>query len=648
MRKLVSKQTLDKYSDFFNEEVYKGKFKLLEKFRETYKNSNKLYSESGFDAEFTRDIFVDILGYDLKRVVREAFTTSGNAIKSERPDVTIFAKDETVPKIVIELKDLKTPDLFKKSGQLSAVTQCAKYLFQIATTELGIVSNFDKIIVFNKKELFRQEYSISNMSYEVFKEFYLLLSAYSFDAGLTKMLIKASGNIEKELDDEFFIKIKLLHKKLLTEVGEKNISDIFNKFLALLLLEDTGKLPKNTIDMIHGRKNDFDHLGKKTSWAVFSDFFTSLKSRKNVKEYLGISEETSALSVWTDSSYFKKSKISKSTLDLLKDLSSYDLAGKEKRELFFKIAEKTNGSNFQYTENLFEKLIELNKKLNFTGLDTATALVSLKASSLHGINILFNELSENKITIGNEKLFSITQINGFNHFELLDFSDLSDKTAVKRLKKIAKQLTVVNLLEEDFILVELSGDDVHTPLIISNNGYEYTINREKIFETIEILSMESSAWLDLYISDSINLSTICSFVKESQANIRFDLVTGTIATKLNGVWNSENDLFESEEYMFIFSNDVTCTSILGSADFWKAYSMFGKGSQAFKNMMVSSKLLSSDFRDKAIQSIEIKEDIRVLKYKFDKLEKNGAPEIEKFRLEEIIDNLTQQEKDLWI
>ena len=100
-------------------------------------------------------------------------------------------------------------------------------------------------------------------------------------------MIEQSVHSEKDVDDEFYSLIASIHKSLHNRFKQEYASDLFNKFLAMAVLEDSAKLPPQLIQTVFNRKVDFDQ-NLKAHWDVFVTFFKTMKNNKSSREDLKI------------------------------------------------------------------------------------------------------------------------------------------------------------------------------------------------------------------------------------------------------------------------------------------------------------------------------------------------------------------------
>ena len=178
MRTLISSNVLNKFIDTIPESEYKSAWEKIEDYR-SEANLIKSKSETTFQSEFLAKIFDDVLGY--KTSAKHNLKSSNllvehkNPNNGEKTDGVIIDSDGEV-KVVIELKSIKDTSATALRNKIrggavgkTPMQQAAVYLFQFPKSELAIVSNFDTVIVFNRKEAYTQEWSLFDMDYKTIR-----------------------------------------------------------------------------------------------------------------------------------------------------------------------------------------------------------------------------------------------------------------------------------------------------------------------------------------------------------------------------------------------------------------------------------------------------------------------------------------------
>ena len=665
LKMLISSNIINKFKNCVSDEEYKTGWKKLQAYQEQAELIRS-YKETEFQSEFLSTIFGDILGYIPRtKSIKEANLIVEKKIEEGQKfiDGAIIGKDGR-SRIVIELKDTKSIDLLKSKGgkgglhSLAPIQQASIYLFSEPLADLAVVSNFDNLIIFDKKEKYRQEFSLFDMNFEEFQEFYLILCSKNYWSGLTQMMVKQSTEQEKGIDDEFFIKVKTLNEILKNTMKEENANDLFNKFLALAILEDNGRLPTNLINSIHSMKDDFTH--SHNHWGVWSEFFRSMKKHKPGKELMGIDPSITALDIWQDVSYLGRTKVKKSTLDLVVEISKYDLFSIPMQKLFYQIAVKIDSPyDTVLAEDPFEFYSELLSDDKFTGCDQAASFVTLKTYDDNKPLIkLFNQISENKVTTKKDGVkFAIApQPEMDDYWIVIDRSDLDEVNTVSLIKEKGLALKLYESKVEpnyNFVLVNLTSfgldkkasEDI--PLYIEFNENKIELDRKKIKDRIIILTEEEQKWLNENVSDSKPLKQYATMAKEKDADLRFNLDTKVVSRKDSetGRWEVVNDFVLDEEnflYLKVKNDDVLY--FLESSDFSKIMELVSWDKTTFLDLPVPDKLTKKSWLSKAKEYRKLKETIRLYEFKLEKQQEKGA-ELEILKTEEILDSLYEEQSE---
>ena len=652
---LVNSIVLQRFIDNYSEQEYTVAWQKLQKFLTDNKNNQDLYRESAYDAEWLNEIFCEILGYPKKLKSREYHTTNGSGKKEERVDGIFYHKDSENVRIVVELKALDTTDLFKKDGKLSPITQCAKYLFQTPHSELAVVSNFDQLVVFDRKEEFRQSWSLFKMRYEDFKEFYLVLCFDSVYGNLTKLMIEQSVHSEKDVDDEFYSLIASIHKSLHNRFKQEYASDLFNKFLAMAVLEDSAKLPPQLIQTVFNRKVDFDQ-NLKAHWDVFVTFFKTMKNNKSSREYLKIDENVAKLNVWDDISYLGRIKVPKSILDQVLALSEYNLKSVSLHELFFGITKRIynpyDGIGFYQDE--YQKQFYFYSTVlleNYTPVDLCLAFACGKYVDIsHPIIKLFNQLCvDKKITSSDSAEFSIDldYCGKSDCTTIISVVDLDDFNVVKSITQSVDDIKVLQH-DTDYVILKCSKNPKETFTYQTEYGVEY-FKRSDVKRKIRLKTPQEKSWLENYIKNAKPLNQFGATVNKNKTDdtcFELNLTKGKVkyigknATTLN----TEQFCEEDDVKVFFKPKTQNMDLILSSPDFIKYVNLMDMID--LDNAVVSTHLMSHDFLKSALKIKEVKENIRLFEYKLGKLITHGGDETEIIRVEMKLDDFYAQEKEL--
>lgn len=672
MKMLINSSILNKFKDTISEDDYKNGWDKLQSYQ-AEATLIKDKSETTFQSEFLSKIFDNILGYksSSNHSLKETnlLVEHKNPNSGEKTDGVVVDKYGEVT-MVIELKsvkDTKGTDLVtKKRGGSDGKTplqQAAVYLFQFPKSTLAVVSNFDTVIIFDRKEAYRQEYSLFTMDFDEFKEFYLILSANSFFGGLTMLMIRQSEKEEKSIDDDFFIKIKNLKKILKNTMKDTTADDLFNKFLALAILEDNGTLPTNLINTIHNMKDDFTHTHN--HWGVWVEFFKSLKNHKPGKELMGIDPSNSSMEVWQDISYFGKTKIQKSTLDLVVELSKYDLFSIPLQELFFRMAVEIDSPYHTVFSEIepYKFYSELLKKDNKYGCDQAASFITLKTcNDTYPLIKLFNQVSQNRVMLDtNGDGFAIAPVSDCDdYWTLVNLSDLDDIDTVNLIKQRAIS---IQLFEPEiqsnysYVLVYLSffgfgknaADDI--PLYINYGTDSYPLDRKTIKTKIKLLNTAEQKWLDERMVNCKYFSDFVEITDEENADFRFSFDTQTFATfnKIVGIWEDIYGFdfdYENAKYIYFKATYKDLYYIIKSNEFSRVLDLIDYDETTIINLPIFAELTTEKWLDNAKNYDKLTNEIKLYENKQTKLEASGGHKLELLEIEDLLDKLYEKQRNM--
>ena len=645
---LISSLILERFMDNYSETEYKNAWDKLQHFLTENKDNPDLYRESAFDAEWLDAMFCDILGYPKKLKSREFYPESGSKKQKERIDGVFYHQHGPSVKMVIELKALDTPDLFKKDGQLSPITQGAKYLFQTPKSELAVVSNFDQVVIFDRKEEFRQSWSLFDMTFEQFKEFYLILSFNSFYGNLTRLMIDQSETSEKDVDEDFYSLAASIHRSLHNKLKPEYASDLFNKFIAMSVLEDSGRLPARLIRTVFNRKTDFDQ-SLKSHWEVFCEFFKTMKNNKASREYLKITEDVASLPVWQDISYLGRVKVPKNILDQVLALSEYNLKSVPLNELFFNIAKRIynpyDGVAFMQdaTETPFTFYNSLLMNSEYAPIEVCLGFAAGKTSNInHPFIQLYNQLTNYPIreaTGGVPFSMCIDYVGDVKWYSIVEQIDLEDENVVKTIKKYIHTVDSCEIDGEDYALLSFFSEPAPVVYVLQQ-GEIHTVERTNIKSRIHVLTPEEKQWLETYLTHVVPFSELGKVVTDPKdAWFRVNLVTGAIVEKDEfGDWQEEEILYESNEpRVYVESKFENLPLILSSNDFTKYLHLMD--SSDLQHSMIATYLLEDEFIVRAKAKKQLRETIALYEYNLDKLKNSDGDELDIMRIDKKLDEL---------
>jgi len=664
MKTLISSNIINKFKTTIPEDEYLEKYGILKTYQSS-KNQILKMKETEFQSEFLSSIFGDILGY----IPRNKSISNPNLIVEKKIEAGQKYIDGAIidkngrSRIVIELKSTHHKDLLvqknSKGGSglhgLAPIQQASIYLFSEPLAELAVVSNFDSLIIFDKKEYFRQEFSLFEMNYDEFKEFYLILSSNSFWSGLTKLMIDQTSESDKKIDDDFFIKTTALYKMLINQMDEKYAKDLFNKFLALAILEDNGSLPTNLINSVYDKKMDFTTKG--SFWDLWSNFLRAMKNDTVWQKSIGIDEQIIKMDVWQDVSYFGKVKVSKATLDLLLEISKYDLWSIPLDRLFFEISKDIfNPYNMVGGDNSFDIYKEIMKdNNNVAGFQTLSFVCKRTISTDFSLIELFNEISSEKIDVidsYNSKIIMDCITTLPDYFLIVELDMLEDKDFLDEIKRGVFTITITEEYDEilAFIQMSINSDSNIGIRNVGSDGnitYEYEIKREEL-NKFKVMSIDDKKWLENYNeTTTYKLKNLLDITSEDRATIRFNFDTQIVTlfdTELELWEQSLDDFIDSDNYIYFTPKVDYAHLILKSSDFKKYLNLTYVDKTNILDILISEKLISSEFLECAMKQEELRKRIDLFELKLDKLKQNGD-ELKIIECEAQLDRLYELEKE---
>lgn len=306
---LINKKLLQqKYNSFgfpFGEKSSEIK-DLIEKWQIALKDRNlDKTKEIEVQGRFLITFFDEILGYKFDTSIEKSEIEwnlkqhpqidSGKGI----PDGSLgfFTKDNSITKVVIELKDAKT-SLDKKQdreGHLTPVEQAYRYANKEDKCKWIIVSNFREIRLYNKNrsEAFYEKFDIFDLSNESeFKRFYFLLSKENLISkdgeSVIDVLASETTIEEQDITKKFYSEFKTIRLSLLNHLIENN-SDVprgillektqkmLDRFIFTLFCEDTVELlPADITKKTYDRAINSFATGDERVWNEFKGLFQAI------------------------------------------------------------------------------------------------------------------------------------------------------------------------------------------------------------------------------------------------------------------------------------------------------------------------------------------------------------------------------------
>jgi len=207
--------------------------------------------EEQYQGEFTRALFVDILGYTAQpqlnfNLVRE----KKNETDSKSADAAILVNNQIVA--VIELKDHKTQDLKKVEPQAFGYKNNHKNCHYVVT------SNFERLRFYIENAVEFIEFDLFNLTFDEFRRLWICLSYESIAKNLPleikQQSISNEDIITKKLYKDYSVFKRLLFDNIVSLNPEydklllfKKTQKLLDRFLFLFFDEDKELLPANSI-----------------------------------------------------------------------------------------------------------------------------------------------------------------------------------------------------------------------------------------------------------------------------------------------------------------------------------------------------------------------------------------------------------------
>lgn len=676
MKTLIVPNIINKFIDTVSEEEYQKGWETLKDYQESFSSIEGI-KEKELQSPFMERIFGQVLGYTSrsKNFKNQDFIVEKSS-KGKFIDGTLM--QDGIAKATVELKPA-TKDIFKcekkQSGSLHSlppIHQAAIYHFQEKTSELGIVSNFNDFVIFKDKQDLRQEFSLFDMNYDEFKEFYLIMNKESFYGGLTNLMIEQTEESDQVIDDEFFVKIAILHKQLHNKLKKEYADDLFNKFLALALLEDNGKLPANLINTIYNRKDDFDH-SHSSLWEVFKDFFRNIKTNDKKREAMGILNEIAVLPVFQNVSYLGRIKVPKSILDLVLEISRYDLYSMKTDELFFNISRKIfDPYNLinpnEFSENamtsfeLYSEIMDagnINGTIPTAGSQTLAFCTNYVLSKETALVELYNQISGNQIKIiDDDEDQSTLRImcteydpkNDFfdEYFVTKEPIDLEDPDYIKEIKNsLASVYYSSHINDFEVVYLRFQKEPVDDFIFVTIDDISNKIPRKEINHRIIVLNNDDQSFVDEMEKSKLKLKDIAEVTTKEKATVGLEIDFGKVFFKDVGadVWY-DDDLFFFEQ-LFLKPKEKykdTLGFILSHPSITKYIALKDPFKKDFKNIPIPDEAFTEDFINRKKEEVKLDETISLYEMKLEKLQEGGL-EIDILKCEQTLDKLYEKQTE---
>jgi len=272
--------------------------KLYQKFTNYFHNPEiqqniRDAKEEQFQEGFLRELFVNILGYNLNPQPDYNLTTEfKNETGSKKADGAILLDDKAIA--VIELKGTETTDLSKINDQAFSYKNNQSDCIYVIT------SNFEKLRFFIHNSVEHIEFNLFTLTEDEFNILFLCLSAESIFKDIP-LKIKEQSLLKEEDVTKQLYKDYTAFKTELWQNMVKNMPDsdqlilfkraqkLLDRFLFIFFAEDSGLLPPNSISRIVENWKTLEELDAyKPLYEIFKQYFgyinTGRKGKKTIDD----------------------------------------------------------------------------------------------------------------------------------------------------------------------------------------------------------------------------------------------------------------------------------------------------------------------------------------------------------------------------
>lgn len=243
---------------------------------------DELRSEKTNYIKFFKIILENILGYEFTDIKYE------ENIGDEGRPVEFTLKKDDKDYVVVELKGTTYKDLNKRyNREQSPIEQVTNYASIKEDTQWAFVSNYNEFRLFNPN--YREKYISFKFKQltdpDVLKRFLLIFSKFSLiEKDIPQTLLKETKNIERELEDEFYLLFSETRLMLIKELenSDSHINRleairiaqlILNRFIFLCFAEDLRLIPPETTADIILTPIKHNNLSRYTMWNRINELF---------------------------------------------------------------------------------------------------------------------------------------------------------------------------------------------------------------------------------------------------------------------------------------------------------------------------------------------------------------------------------------
>lgn len=266
--------------------------------------------ETSLQGKFFAKFFCEILGYTTHDEGLSEWTLieqSKTEIDGKEADgsLSFYSKDKEMTRVVIELKDAKTPlDQKQKSreNKQTPVEQAFQYLSKFAFCDWVIVSNFRETRLYHKDKA-QTAYEIFDIltldKEEEFKRFYFLLCKENLldktRNSILDKLVKKTTESEKEIKDEFYNKdFKQIREEVFKHIFQNNpnkekklllekTQKLLDRLIFIMFCEDSPSrlLPENIISSTYDYGIKSRERSDQRVWREFKNLFQDVNEGRH-------------------------------------------------------------------------------------------------------------------------------------------------------------------------------------------------------------------------------------------------------------------------------------------------------------------------------------------------------------------------------
>ena len=461
----------------------------------------KTFKEEVYQDGFLKEIFENCLGYTLDTTDPANFNLKRemkNETDAKKADAVIIKDNAVIG--VIELKDTTTKEL------KSIESQAFNYHNSHSNSRYIITSNFEKLRFYIDKKVEFREFGLFSMSFDEFKELYLLLSFDSISKDIPLVLKERSTNFDNEISKNLYKDYSNFRLNLFDNLVKNNeqipkerllnhTSKLCDRIIFILFAEDRGLLKPNTINEIKKRhEQDIFNVSLYGYYKIYFEAINLGNDKLEIPAYNGglfakdleldnLIIDDDALNAKALSNYDFASEISVNILGHIFEQSLTDLeelqAEIENKD-FDKTKTKRKKDGIFYTPEYITKYIVEN---------TLGKICENKKDELNLHNI---EIPKNPKRLTKKESQTLANIHAYRKF-LLNLKILDPACGSGAFLNQALEFLITEHGEIDRLRRGFEGDalgfyDIETD-ILENNLYGVDINKD----AVEIAKL--SLWL---------------------------------------------------------------------------------------------------------------------------------------------------------